>query len=46
MYSDDDALEFTKVFVSTAFSGAPRHARRLAMVSDFEKTGDLPPLPA
>jgi ribose 5-phosphate isomerase B len=44
MYSDDDALEFTKVFVSTAFSGAPRHARRLAMVADFEKTGDLPPL--
>jgi ribose 5-phosphate isomerase B len=46
MYSDDDALEFTKVFVQTPFSGVPRHARRLAEVAEFEKTGELPPLPA
>jgi ribose 5-phosphate isomerase B len=27
------------------FSGAARHARRLAMIADFEKSGALPPLP-
>ena len=45
MYSDDDALEFAKVFVATPFSQEPRHARRLAMIADFEKSGELPPLP-
>jgi ribose 5-phosphate isomerase B len=45
MYDIDAAVGFVKVFVSTAFSGEPRHARRLAMIADYEKTGDLPPLP-
>jgi ribose 5-phosphate isomerase B len=42
----DDAIGFAKVFLSTPFSGAPRHARRLAEIADYEKTGELPPLPA
>ena len=42
MYSDEDALEFAKVFVATPFSQEPRHARRLAMIADFEKSGELP----
>ena len=46
MYSVDDAISFTKIFLSTPFSGEPRHSRRLAMIADYEKTGDLPPLPA
>jgi ribose 5-phosphate isomerase B len=46
MYDDDAALGFVKVFVGTAFSGEPRHARRLEMITDFEKTGELPPLPS
>ena len=46
MYSLEDALSFAKVFVSTPFSGEPRHARRLAMIADYEKTGELPPLPS
>ena len=46
MYSVDDAIGFTKVFLSTPFSGEPRHARRLAEISDYEKTGQLPPRPA
>jgi ribose 5-phosphate isomerase B len=46
MYDIDAAVGFAKVFVGTAFSGEPRHARRLAMVADYEKTGELPPLPA
>jgi ribose 5-phosphate isomerase B len=41
----DDALAFAKVFVETPFSGAERHARRLAEVAEYEKTGQLPPLP-
>jgi ribose 5-phosphate isomerase B len=46
MYTIDEAVGFARVFVSTPFSGEPRHARRLAMIADYEKTGDLPPLPA
>jgi len=44
MYSLADAVEFAKVFVQTPFSGEARHARRLAMIADFEKSGELPPL--
>ena len=43
--STEDAVSFAKVFVETPFSGEPRHARRLAMIADFEKTGELPRLP-
>ena len=46
MYSLEDAIGFTKIFLSTSFSGEPRHARRLAMITDYEKSGELPPLPA
>jgi ribose 5-phosphate isomerase B len=45
MYPDDAAVGFAKVFVSTPFSGEPRHARRLAEIAGYEKTGELPPLP-
>ena len=46
MYTIEEAVGFARVFVATPFSGEPRHARRLAMIADYEKTGDLPPLPA
>lgn len=45
-YSVEQALTFARVFVETPFSGAPRHARRLTMIADYEATGELPPLPA
>jgi ribose 5-phosphate isomerase B len=45
MYSVEDAIRFAGVFLSTPFSGEPRHSRRLAMITDYEKTGTLPPLP-
>jgi ribose 5-phosphate isomerase B len=45
-YSADDAISFTRTFVETEFSGAERHARRLAAIAQYEKSGDLPPLPA
>ena len=41
----EQAVSFAQVFVGTAFYGAARHARRLAMIADYEKTGELPPLP-
>ena len=45
-YPVADAVGFAQVFVQTPFSGEPRHARRLAMIAEFEKTGELPPLPS
>jgi ribose 5-phosphate isomerase B len=44
-YPVDQAVGFAKVFVQTAFSQEPRHARRLGMIADYEKSGVLPPLP-
>jgi ribose 5-phosphate isomerase B len=45
MYSVDEAVEFAKIFIETPFSQEPRHARRLAMIADYEKSGELPALP-
>ncbi len=44
-YSIDDAVRFAQVFVQTAFSGEPRHVRRLAMIAAYETSGELPPVP-
>ncbi len=44
-YSIDDAVRFAQVFVQTAFSGEPRHARRLGEIAAYETSGELPPLP-
>jgi ribose 5-phosphate isomerase B len=44
-YSTEDAVTFAKVFVDTPFSGESRHIRRIDMLTAYEKTGDLPPLP-
>ena len=45
MYPIEDAMGFARIFVTTPFSGAPRHARRLQMIADYEKSGQLPPRP-
>ncbi len=44
-YSIEEAVGFARIFVETAFSEAPRHARRLAMIAAYEQSGQLPAEP-
>jgi ribose 5-phosphate isomerase B len=45
MYDEATALRYAQLFVETPFSEAARHARRLAQLTTYEETGQLPPLP-
>ncbi len=45
MHPVGQAVRFAEVFLATPFSGDPRHARRIAMITDYERNGDLPPMP-
>ncbi|BEP15102.1 ribose-5-phosphate isomerase [Acidothermaceae bacterium B102] len=44
MVSEDDAVGFVDTFLATAFSGEPRHQRRIDLLSAYEETGNLPPV--
>jgi len=46
MTTVEQARSMVEAFVGTAFSGDPRHVRRIDMVSSYESDGVLPPLPA
>ena len=45
MHSLEEMTRFIATFLGTDFTGEERHARRIAMLADYESTGDLPPLP-
>lgn len=45
MHPLEEATRFVEVFLSTPYSDAERHTRRIDMLSHYERTGELPPLP-
>lgn len=38
MHSEDEALELVRLFLATPFSGDERHARRIALLADYERS--------
>jgi len=45
MHELDEATAFVDAYLAEPFSGDDRHARRIAMLAQYEETGVLPPLP-
>jgi len=46
MHSLAEATELVDAFLATPFSQAERHAKRIAMLAEYERTGEPPALPA
>jgi ribose 5-phosphate isomerase B len=45
MHSAEEATAIVDAFLATPFSGNPRHARRIAMLTEYERSGTAPVLP-
>ncbi|MFE9423353.1 ribose-5-phosphate isomerase [Kitasatospora sp. NPDC006697] len=46
MHTQEEATKFVEIFLATPYSNEPRHTRRIEMLSAYEATGELPPIPA
>jgi ribose 5-phosphate isomerase B len=46
MHTQEEAVRFVELFLTTPYSHAERHQRRIDMLAGYEATGELPPLPA
>jgi ribose 5-phosphate isomerase B len=46
MHTLDDATRLARVFLTTGFTDEERHRRRIAMIADYEETGELPLSPS
>jgi ribose 5-phosphate isomerase B len=46
MHTVEEAAAIVEAFLTTPFSGDERHARRIAMLAEYERTGHPPALPA
>jgi ribose 5-phosphate isomerase B len=42
MHSFEEVHQLVATFVRTPFGGEQRHARRLAMIDQYEQTGEMP----
>jgi ribose 5-phosphate isomerase B len=45
MHDEATATRLVELFLETPFSQDPRHERRIAMLTSYEQSGTLPPLP-
>ncbi|NUT52437.1 MAG: ribose-5-phosphate isomerase [Saccharothrix sp.] len=45
MHTTEEAVAIVEAFLATPFSGQERHARRIAILSEYERTGEAPALP-
>jgi ribose 5-phosphate isomerase B len=45
MHTLEEAAEIVDAFLATPFSTEPRHARRIAILAEYERTGEAPKLP-
>ena len=45
MHTAEEAAGFVEVFLDTAYTNEERHTRRINLLSDYEKSHELPPIP-